>query len=243
MTFDGAYFANQDRPLRCRGRQIAAEARYWRYSLIALFLAASATLDAGAVTGVVRTVARSGAAPAAAVIYAESIDAVSPRTARRAVVRQKNKTFQPRVLVVPAGATVEFPNDDNIFHNVFSLSPPQPFDLGLYRSGDTRSLTFTGPGVYRVFCNIHPQMNAFIVVAPSGFATVASSDGRFTLDLPPGRYRLTALSERAAPVSVEITSTDGATTAPELTLNESSWVFTPHKNKFGQEYPAAAYRR
>ena len=210
---------------------------------IALFVTASVTLDAGAVTGVVRTMVRGGVAPAAAVVYAESIEAVSPRPSRRAVVRQKNKAFQPRVVVVPAGATVEFPNDDNIFHNVFSLSPPQPFDLGLYRAGDTRSLTFTGPGTYRVFCNIHPQMNAFIVVAPTAFATVASPEGRFTLDLPPGRYRLTALSERAAPVSVEITSTDGATTAPELTLNESSWVFTQHKNKFGQEYPAAAYRR
>jgi plastocyanin len=212
-------------------------------SSIALFLIASDTLDAGVVTGVVRTVGRSGVTPAPAVVYAESIDAVSPRTSRREVVRQKNKTFQPRVLTVPVGGTVEFPNDDNIFHNVFSLSPPQPFDLGLYRAGDTRSLMFSNPGIYRVFCNIHPQMNAFIVVAPSAFAAVASPDGRFTLDLPRGRYRLTALSERAAPVSVEITSTDGATTAPELTLNESNWVFTQHKNKFGQDYSAAAYRR
>jgi plastocyanin len=209
----------------------------------ALLLPASVNLDAGTVTGVVRTVARGGVTPAVAVVYAESIEAVSPRTSRRATVRQKNKTFQPRVLAVPAGATVDFPNDDNIFHNVFSLSAPQPFDLGLYRAGDTRSLTFAGPGVFRVFCNIHPQMNAFIVVAPSTFVTVASSDGRFTLDLPPGRYRLTALSERAQPASVEITSTDGATFAPELTLNESTWVFTQHPNKFGQDYPAAAYRR
>jgi hypothetical protein len=94
-----------------------------------------------------------------------------------------------------------------------------------------------------VFCNIHPQMSAMIVVAPSGFATVASADGRFTLELPPGRFRLTALSERASPVSVELTSTQGASVAPELTLDESAWTLAQHKNKFGKDYPADAYRR
>ena len=86
-------------------------------------------------------------------------------------------------------------------------------------------------------------MTAVIVVAPSGFTTVASSDGRFTLDLPPGRYRVTAVSERASPVSAEITSTEGASTVPELTLSESTWVFAQHRNKFGKDYPAAAYQR
>jgi hypothetical protein len=86
-------------------------------------------------------------------------------------------------------------------------------------------------------------MTAVIFVAPSAFATLASSDGRFTLDLPPGRFRMTAISERAAPVSIEITSTLGASTAPELQLDESAWQLTPHKDKFGKDYPAAAYRR
>jgi plastocyanin len=212
-------------------------------SSFALFVAAATHLDAGAVTGVVRTVTRQGVAPATAVVYAEPIDTVAPRTPRKVTLGQKNKTFQPRVLAVPVGSTVEFPNNDSIFHNVFSLSAPQPFDLGLYRAGESRSRTFTSPGIYRVFCNIHPQMTAVIVVAPSGFATVASADGRFTLDLPPGRYRVTAVSERASPVSAEITSTEGASTVPELTLSESTWVFAPHKNKFDKDYPAAAYQQ
>jgi plastocyanin len=212
-------------------------------SSIALWAVASTQLHAGTVTGVVRTVARDGVSPATAVVYAEPIDMVAPRTPRRVTLGQKNKTFQPRVLSVPVGSTVEFPNDDLIYHNVFSLSRPQPFDLGLYRAGDSRSRTFAGPGIYRVFCNIHPQMAAVIVVAPSGFTTVASPDGRFTLDLPPGRYRVTAVSERASPVSTEITSTEGASTAPELTLNESAWVFAQHPNKFGKDYPAAAYQQ
>jgi plastocyanin len=213
----------------------------WALSAIILWTVASTQLSAGAVTGIVRTVARGGVTPAIAVVYAEPIDTVAPRATRRVVLGQKNKTFLPRVLAVPVGSTVEFPNDDLIFHNVFSLSGPQPFDLGLYRAGESRSRTFTGPGIYRVFCNIHPQMAAVIVVSPSGFTTVASPDGRFTLDLPPGRYRVTAVSERASPVSAEITSTEGATTAPDLTLNESTWVFAQHTNKFGKDYPAAAY--
>ena len=198
---------------------------------------------AGPVTGIVRTVGRPDVPPATAVVYAEPIDAAAPRAPRRFTLAQKNKTFQPRVLAVPLGSFVDFPNNDGIYHNVFSLSGPQPFDLGLYRAGDTRQRTFTTAGTYRVFCNIHPQMTAIIVVAPSGFIALAAPDGRFTLDLPPGRYRMTALSERSPPVSVETTSTQGASTVPELTLDESAWAFAQHKNKFGTDYPSAAYQR
>ena len=118
-------------------------------------------------------------------------------------LRQKNKTFTPRLLGVPVGAVVEFPNDDNIFHNVFSLSGPQPFDLGQYRSGESQSRTFAQAGTYRVFCNIHPNMSALILVVPTPYLVITGADGRFVLDLPAGRYRLTAVSERAAPVSIE----------------------------------------
>lgn len=210
---------------------------------LALCVAGGAYAGAGPVTGVVHTVARAGVTPATAIVYAEPVDTVAPRAPRQLTLSQKNKSFQPRVLAAPLGSTVDFPNNDAIYHNVFSLSGPEPFDLGLYRAGDSRPRRFATPGTYRVFCNIHPQMSAIIVVAPTGFTTLASSDGRFTLDLPPGRYRLTALSERASPASVEITSTQGASIAPQLTLDESSWVSVPHKNKFGKDYPAAAYQR
>lgn len=208
-----------------------------------LVLFTSIHLKAGAVTGVVRTVARAGVAPAAAVVYAEPIDVPTARAPKRFTLSQKNKTFQPHVLAVPLGSTVDFPNNDPIYHNVFSLSGPQPFDLGLYRAGETRPRTFTSPGTYRVFCNIHPQMTAIVVVAPSPFTTVAAQDGRFTMDLPPGRFRLTALSERTPPVSIEIASSQGASAAPELTLDESTWAFAQHKNKFGKDYPTAAYQK
>jgi hypothetical protein len=138
---------------------------------------------------------------------------------------------------------VAFPNDDLIFHNVFSLSAPQPFDLGLYRSGESPARTFTQPGTYRVFCNIHPLMSALIVVVPTPYVTAADPDGRFVLDLPAGRYRVTAMSERALPASVEVVSEAGATVAPELSLDESRFVLAPHKNKFGKDYPISVYKQ
>jgi plastocyanin len=198
---------------------------------------------AGSATGVVRSLTRAGGSPALAVVYAEPIESAAPRAPRRLTLAQKNKTFQPRVLAMPVGSTVEFPNNDGLYHNVFSLSAPQPFDLGLYRAGESRSRTFTSPGIYRVFCNIHPQMSAVLVVAPTGFVTVAASEGRYMLDLPSGRFRVTALSERAAPVSVEVTSAAGALSVPDLTLDESQWLAERHKNKFGKDYPAAAYKK
>jgi plastocyanin len=197
----------------------------------------------GSVSGVVRTLVREGAPAATAVVYAEPIGVQSPRQPGKFVLRQKNKTFLPRVLGVPVGSAVEFPNDDPIFHNVFSLSGPQPFDLGLYRSGESKSRTFDRPGSYRVFCNIHPQMSALIMVVPTPYVVVADGSGRFVLDLPAGRYRVTAQSERATPVSLDINAEAGATVAPPLTIDESQWLAVQHKNKFGKDYPAAAYKQ
>ena len=220
----------------------SASVRAW---LLALPLVAllGAPVEAGPVSGQVRTRTRDGVVPATAVVYAEPLDAAPPRRPVRAALRQRHKTFVPHVLAVPVGSTVAFPNDDTIFHNVFSLSAPQPFDLGLYRAGTSRERTLTRAGVYRVFCNIHPQMTAIVVVVNTPWVTTADGDGRYTLDLPAGRYRVTAFSERAEPVVVEITSSAGATAVPDLTLDETQWAAVQHRNKHGQPYPAAAYDR
>jgi plastocyanin len=217
--------------------------RVQRGLLVAVAVTAGIEVDAGVVSGLVRTRTRPDTAPAAAVVYAEPVDTSSPRAGASFVLMQKNKTFQPQVLAVPTGSTVTFPNHDPIFHNVFSLSGPQPFDLGLYRAGETRTRTFQQPGVYRVFCNIHPEMTALVLVVPTPYAAQANADGRFMLDLPPGRYRLTAVSPRASAVSADVVSAAGASEAPALTLDESTWAPARHKNKFGQDYPAASYQR
>jgi plastocyanin len=211
-------------------------------------IAASLTIlpgmsGAATVTGRVEVRLAPGAAASTAVVYAEPLDRPAPPQPTAAELNQRDKTFLPGVLAVPVGSTVAFPNRDPIFHNVFSLSSPAPFDLGLYRSGASRSRTFTRPGAYRVFCNIHPQMTAFILVAPTPYVTVADAEGRYTLDLPAGRYRLTARSDRAAEASVEVTIGAGALAAPALSLDESRYVAVPHKNKFGRDYPSTAYER
>ena len=210
---------------------------------IVLTLMAAWRADAVPLQGTVRTVTRPGVSAAVAVVYAEPLGGTAPKSSQRAKLTQKGKTFRPHVLAVPVGSTVDFPNEDPIFHNVFSLSPPLPFDLGLYRSGASRSRLFTQPGTWRVFCNIHPQMSALIVVTPTPYVTMTDADGVYALELPPGRYRLTALSERAAGVSAEIEVTGAAAAAPDLRLDESAFVAVPHKNKFGQDYPKAAYEK
>lgn len=207
--------------------------------MFALTLAGEAL--AGPVTGTVRVQARAGVQPATAIVYAEPLDAAAPKRPGTFTLTQKGKSFTPRVLAVPAGSTVSFPNKDSIFHNVFSLSPPAPFDLGLYRAGATKTQTFASPATYRVFCNIHPQMTALIVVVPTPFVTLADANGAFTLDLPPGRYKLTAVSERATAVSSEMKVGASATAAPELTLDESHYVAPPRKNKYNQDYPKDAW--
>ena len=193
------------------------------------------------VKGTITTRVRPGALAAMPVVYAERIDGPSSSRPGNFAVIQKGKAFSPRVLAVPLGSSVSFPNEDPIFHNVFSLSLPQPFDLGLYRSGAAKTRTFTEPAVYFVFCNIHPQMSAFLVVSPSAWVATAGPDGSWSLDLPAGRYRVTALSERASPVAVEVTVKAGGADVPAISLDESVAVTTPHLNKFGKPYPKSAY--
>lgn len=193
-------------------------------------------------TGRVGWQTRANAAPAQAVVYAEPLERVAPAAAGKGTIQHKNKTFLPHVIAVPAGSTITFPNDDPIFHNAFSLSPPEPFDMGLYRAGSAKERAFGKPGVYHVFCNIHPQMAAFLVVAPTPYVTVAGQDGSWRLDVPPGRYRVTALSERAAPVTTEVSVSGNAMSVDGLVLDESAFVATPHLNKFGKPYARDAYK-
>jgi hypothetical protein len=159
-------------------------------------------------------------------------------------VRQASRhllLFVPHVLAVPAGSTVAFPNDDLIFHNVFSSSRPNPFDLGLYRAGTSQTRTFATPAVYHVFCNIHPQMSAVILVVPTSYITEADTEGNYRLDLPAGRYRVTVWSERAESSSTEVTAGNSPVSVPELSLDETKFLESSHKNKFGQDYPKSAY--
>jgi len=104
---------------------------------------------------------------------------------------QQDTSFQPPVLVVPVGTSVDFPNRDPFFHNVFSYSSTKRFDLGRYRRGESRTVTFDRPGVVKVYCEIHQWMRSAIVVVENPYHVLVGADGRFTLQgVPAGRYRL-----------------------------------------------------
>lgn len=109
----------------------------------------------------------------------------------RAVLDQRNETFVPYVLAVTAGSTVDFPNSDRVYHNVFSLSKPRRFDLGRYPKGQSRSVRFDRPGVVRVFCEIHSHMNAFILVFAHRYFETTDAEGGYALEgVPAGIYTL-----------------------------------------------------
>jgi len=166
------------------------------------------------------------------------VKAAKPKPASATVV-MKAKAFTPHVVVIPVGGTVEFPNDDPIFHNAFSLSPENKFDLELYKRPKTGSWTFKSPGVVNVYCNIHPQMSAVVVVRDNPFFARAAKDGAFTLEgVPAGKYTLVAWHERGGDKAMEVTvPADGAVNA-NLTLDGSKYKRVPHKNKFGKDYTA-----
>ena len=108
-----------------------------------------------------------------------------------AVLDQRNQTFLPYVLAIPVGTTVDFPNRDSTFHNVFSLSKTQRFDLGRYARGESRSVRFDRPGVVRVFCEIHSHMSAFILVFAHRYFATTDAEGHYRIaGIPPGEYRL-----------------------------------------------------
>jgi plastocyanin len=117
-------------------------------------------------------------------------------TNRPAIVQHRAR-FEPNFLVVVQGQTISFPNNDRIFHNVFSYSTAKKFDLGLYKQGDTREVTFSQPGVVETFCSIHSSMYAQIYVSPTPYFAVTDTHGAFRIDtVPVGKYKLRTWNKR-----------------------------------------------
>jgi plastocyanin len=133
------------------------------------------------------------------VIYLEGpASATAPAKAGSFTMQQLNRRFTPDLLVVPVGSAVAFPNMDPIFHNIFSLSKPKTFDLGSYDKGDSRNVTFTKPGVVYVYCHLHPNMEATIVVTPNRWFARSDADGQFRIpNVPPGQYTVVAWHKAA----------------------------------------------
>ncbi|MFB3826306.1 MAG: hypothetical protein ACE15B_06030 [Bryobacteraceae bacterium] len=163
---------------------------------------------------------------------------------QRAAMVQRNKTFQPHVLAVTVGSSVEFPNYDPIFHNAFSNYDGQVFDVGLYPPGTSRTVLFRRPGVVRVFCNIHSAMSAIIVVLQTPYFAVTGTSGAFEINgVPPGPYNLGVFHERALPAALtslerRVEVPPGALATGPIVISEAGYLPMPHRNKYGRDYPA-----
>ena len=135
------------------------------------------------------TVLAGGRPEADAVVWLDAPNAIAPRAEKPAVLDQRNLSFFPRVLAVRVGTDVDLPNNDRVFHNVFSFHDAKRFDLGLYPVGTTKRVHFDKEGLSRVFCNIHPNMAAYVKAVDSPYFAVSDREGRVTIAaVPEGTY-------------------------------------------------------
>ena len=199
--------------MRARRRRRAAP---WLALLAGVLAAAPALAETVVVRGRA-TLSLSGVTLAdvlPVMVYPEPLDAPPPRppATPRPTVHQRDARFAPRFLAVAAGQTVDMPNDDAIYHNVFSYSKPNEFDLGLYPGGQSRAVSLHHPGMVKLYCSIHESMTGTIFVAPSPWFATLGADGHFAIPgVPPGRYRLATWSERLPSTRREITVRAGET--------------------------------
>jgi len=154
---------------------------------------------------------------------------------------QRNKSFDPHLLVIQVGTVVDFPNHDPFFHNVFSLYDGKRFDLGLYEAGTSRHVRFDKPGVCYIFCNIHPEMSAVVLVLDTPFYGSVNNAGTFAIaDVPPGHYQMRVWDERALPEVLDKLARDVVVSETKQNVGmikiAESDISIAHKNKYGRDY-------
>lgn len=199
----------------------------------------------GSISGKV-TVTEADGKPATAdvIVYVTGFTEPRDPAAPHPMIAQKDRRFSPDLVAITAGEEIAFPNQDPFLHNVFSKSSARPFDLGSYRRGDPKSKDFPNAGVIDVYCNIHPEMAATILVLPNRHHIHAGGDGTYALDgVPPGTWTVFAYTRRAVkPTSARVTVVAGQTATIDLALVRGAEP--DHLNKYGEHYhePTTAYR-
>jgi plastocyanin len=181
---------------------------------------------------------------ASAVVWLTPARGETPRPPTDKLYRltQKNKHFEPHLLVVPVNSAVLFPNNDPFFHNVFSVYEGTRFDLGLYESGTAREVRFTRPGPSYIFCNIHPEMSAVILVMTTPYYATTNAEGDYVIEnVPPGEYQLSLWYESAQPEQLKqlqrrVTVNQPQTRLEAVTIQAAPSLAVNHKNKYGQDY-------
>src|SRR5438270_11558593 len=220
-----------------------------RLPAIACALAALAALPlAGAnVSGRISFVTKRGQNPVVneTLVWLEPTTGKAPKRAPMTYqMVTRGKALVPHVLAIPVGSTVEFPNDDPISHNLFSLSSNNSFDLGLYRKGAGKSQKFESPGIVNVYCNVHPNMSAVIHVMATPYFAFADANGNFSVsNVPAGKYRLVAWNEQGGQNETPVEVTGAAAPAPiALTLDSRNYRASQHMDKTGKPYKAPSSR-
>jgi plastocyanin len=161
-----------------------------RGAVVCLMASALSIRAAGPEAPDVQGSARGGGRPSAdVVVWLDAPNAPAGLQRGKAVLDQRNIAFTPHVLAVRVGTLVDFPNDDRVLHNVFSFRDGKVFDLGLYPVGTRKQVKFDKPGLSRIFCNIHPNMAAYVMAVDSPYFAVSANDGTFTIaSVPDGSY-------------------------------------------------------
>jgi len=209
----------------------------------ALTALAAPSLAAATVSGKISFVTKRGQNPVAneTLVWLEPAGKTVRKPPQTFQMMTRGKTLVPHVLAIPVGSTVEFPNDDPISHNLFSLSSNNTFDLGLYRRGAGKSHKFDTPGVVNVYCNVHPNMSAVIHVMATPYYTLADAAGNYALaDIPPGKYRLVAWNEQGGTTNsdLDVSAAGAVSGALALTLDSRNYRITQHMDKNGKPYQA-----
>lgn len=220
-----------------------------------LFLFASLMTMGGqtTVSGAVQVVNEKGLPQPSAnvVIWLVPLDTAPPAPPLQRTYRltQKDKHFSPHLLVVPLGASVQFPNKDPFFHNVFSVYNGTRFDLGLYESGSSKMVRFNRPGPSYIFCNIHPEMSAVVLALNTPYFAVSDTLGNYRIEgIPVGHYELNLWSDSGRPEQFKelargLTVPTTGLQLPAIKITQRPSMAEHHKNKFGKDYePAPDYR-
>jgi plastocyanin len=196
---------------------------------------AAAAQPTGRVVGTVK-VSEADGEPAVADVVVYVIGFTEPPTDKVTTIAQKGRKFVPPLVAITLGEKVEFPNYDPFLHNVFSQSSPRKFDLGSFTRGETKEKDFPELGVVDVYCNIHPEMAATILVLPNRRHTVAGPDGKFVIEgVPPGDWTVFAYTRRAPkPTSARVTVKASSDATVDLAIVRGAEP--AHLNKYGEKY-------
>jgi plastocyanin len=214
--------------------------------LIATLFAERPVSAQGAVSGRVAMQEKPGESTKdfdATVVYLMPKGAPVRFTEVKSQMAMNGRQFAPRVRVVTTGSTVEYMNQDPFSHNIFSTAPGAAFDLGTYGSGISKSTPFKKPGAFPVYCNIHAQMTAFVVVVSTSHYTQAGADARWKIaNVPAGKWELHVWHERAPEVTQEVDVPAAGLANVDVTLDARGFKQVAHKDKMGKDYTANGVR-